>query len=100
MTTMVNISDLLEKNNIQLDIPDKWGTLNIDDEDLAEYKYSTESIDGKTIHVFSKPSIERNGDEGKDEIIIDLEDGLISFINADGVLTQFDKELNITDETV
>ena len=95
---MTTIKELLKELKIDIDIPTTWQNYEVDDED--EYTYHTETQDGKTIHVLRTKGYDRMGNEGNDEIIIDTNQKLITFLGADGVMTQMDSEGNITDESV
>lgn len=93
----MKIKELLKQHNVNITIPETWENIEEDDD---EYKYHTETEDNKTIHVFSKDSYDRAGNQGKDEIIIDLTDKLITFIGADGTLLQYNEKKEITNNQI
>ena len=90
----MNINTLIEKFNVPITIPEKWGNSSIDEED--EYTYHKETRDGHTVHVFQTESQDRTGNPGNDEIIIDLEKMLLTFIGADGTVFQVDENYTET----
>jgi hypothetical protein len=114
---MTTIKDLINTFNIGIEIPDVW---NHDLDDEYEYKYHSESVeygkikqensnDGNNpikkegiIHVFSYPGTGRGAvqENEEDEIIIDLNNNLLTYIRADGTYTMFDDEGEIVLSTV
>lgn len=95
---MTTIKKLLEKHNANITIPEIWQNYEVDDED--EYTFHTEKQNGETIYVLRTEGYARDGTKGYDEIIIDLNKKLITFLGADGVMTQEDEKGNVTDSTV
>lgn len=95
---MTTIKELLKELKINIDIPTTWQNYEVDDEN--KYTYHPETHGENTIHVLRTKGYDRMGNEGDEEIIIDTNQKLITFLGADGVMTQMDSEGNITDESV
>ena len=95
---MTTIKELLKQHKADIEIPSAWQGYEVDDED--EYTYHTETQDGNEIHVLRTEGYDRQGNKGYDEIIIDLNQNLITFIGADGVMSQDDENGNAVQRRV
>lgn len=105
---MTTIKEVLDKLNINLELPEAWQKKELDEE--YEYKYHKESVNYDRIineekqdyhrnikpykiHVLSHEGAGRGPvqDKEEDEIIIDLNNMLLTFIGADSTVMQFDE---------